>query len=166
MPPAARWDVSAQLSKRITEDFGLSVGDTWSQIDHPGGPKMAGFADLETTLQYQLLKNETHELAMLLGLIVDWGGTGASDSGIGHAVFADYADLLFRQRARRPARRRRMAARLRRPGRLATRFRPGRMTWCRMPSSRRCCVGCVGAIQMLYLKSEIADLQLPTSSIT
>jgi hypothetical protein len=83
MPPATEWDVSAELSKRITEDLGLSIGDGWSQIDHPGGPKMAGFADLETTLQYQLLKNSDHELAMLLGLIVDWGGTGASDSGIG-----------------------------------------------------------------------------------
>ncbi len=82
-PPATEWDVSAEISKRITEDFGISIGDTWSQINQPGGPKMAGFADLETTLQYQLLKDGDHEFAELLGLIVDWGGTGASDSGIG-----------------------------------------------------------------------------------
>jgi hypothetical protein len=81
-PPATEWDVSAELSKRITEDLGLSIGDTWSQIDQPGGAKMAGYSDLETTLQYQLLKDSPHELAMLLGLIVDWGGTGASNSGI------------------------------------------------------------------------------------
>jgi hypothetical protein len=83
MPPATEWDISVEISKRITEDLGLSIGDTWSQINHPGGPKMAGFSDLETTLQYQLLKDNAHELAMLLGLIVDWGGTGASVSGIG-----------------------------------------------------------------------------------
>jgi hypothetical protein len=83
VPPASEWDVSAELSKRITEDFGVSIGDTWSQIQQPGGFKMAGFGDLETTFQYQLLKNDEHELAMLLGLIVDWGGTGAVDSGIG-----------------------------------------------------------------------------------
>src|ERR1700689_2492789 len=82
MPPAAEWDVSAELSKRITEDFGISIGETWTQIHQPGGFTMAGFADLETTLQYQLLKDGSHELAMLLGLIVDWGGTGASNSGI------------------------------------------------------------------------------------
>lgn len=82
-PPATEWDVSAEISKRITEDFGISIGDTWSQINQPGGPKMAGFADLETTLQYQLLKDGDHEFAELLGLIVDWGGTGASNSGIG-----------------------------------------------------------------------------------
>jgi hypothetical protein len=77
------WNVSAELSKRITDDLGISIGDTWSQINPPGGPKMAGFSDLETTLQYQLLKNDDHEFAMLLGLIADWGGTGASDSSIG-----------------------------------------------------------------------------------
>jgi hypothetical protein len=83
VPPATEWDVSGELSKRITEDLGISIGDTWTQIRQPGNPTLAGFADLETTLQYQLLKNDNHELAMLLGLIFDWGGTGASNSGIG-----------------------------------------------------------------------------------
>ena len=82
MPPATEWDVSAEISKRITEDFGISIGDTWTQLSQPGSPKMAGFANLETTLQYQLLKDNQHEFASLLGLIVDWGGTGAIDSGI------------------------------------------------------------------------------------
>jgi hypothetical protein len=77
------WDISAELSKRITEDFGISIGDTWSQIHQPGGFTKAGFSDLETTFQYQLLKNDDHELAMLLGLIVDWGGTGATNAGLG-----------------------------------------------------------------------------------
>ena len=83
IPSASEWDVSAEISKRITEDLGISIGDIWSQITPPGGPKMAGFGDLETTLQYQLLKNDEHETAMLLGLIADWGGTGAINSGIG-----------------------------------------------------------------------------------
>jgi hypothetical protein len=83
VPPATEWDVSAEISKRITEDLGISIGDTWSQIRQPGNPTLAGFADLETTLQYQLLKDSSHEFAMLLGLIVDWGGTGATDSGLG-----------------------------------------------------------------------------------
>jgi hypothetical protein len=83
VPPASQWDVSAELSKRITEDFGISIGDTWSQIHQPGGITAAGFSDLETTFQYQLLKDQNHELAMLLGLIVDWGGTGATHSGLG-----------------------------------------------------------------------------------
>src|SRR5215472_4107936 len=82
VPPATEWDISAEISKRITEDLGISVGDTWSNIHQPGGFTKAGFSNLETTLQYQLLKNGPHELALLLGLIVDWGGTGAVDSGL------------------------------------------------------------------------------------
>jgi hypothetical protein len=80
---APEWDISAELSKRITDDLGISIGDTWTQIRPTSGPKLAGFSDLETTLQYQLLKDDAHEFAMLLGLIADWGGTGASNSGIG-----------------------------------------------------------------------------------
>jgi hypothetical protein len=83
LPPATEWDIEADLSKRITADFGISVGDVWTQIHQPGGFTAAGFGDLETTAQYQLLKNDDHELAMLLGLIVDWGGTGAGNSGVG-----------------------------------------------------------------------------------
>jgi hypothetical protein len=82
MPPATEWDVSIDFAKRITEDFGITVGNTWSQIHQPGGFTVAGFGNLETTAQYQLLKNSEHELALLLGLIVEWGGTGAVNSGL------------------------------------------------------------------------------------
>jgi hypothetical protein len=83
VPPATQWDISGDISKRITEDFGISIGEGWTQIQHPSAPTIAGFADLETSFQYQLLKDGSHELAMLLGLIVDWGGTGATNAGIG-----------------------------------------------------------------------------------
>ena len=82
MPAATEWDVSVELSKRITEHLGISIGETWSQIRPPGGPTMAGFGNLETTIQYQLLKDGPHELALLLGLVVEWGGTGAINSGL------------------------------------------------------------------------------------
>ncbi len=82
MPPATETDFSGEISKRITEDFGISVGETWKHISQPGNPSLSGFGNLETTFQYQLLKDGPHELAMLLGLIVDWGGTGAANSGL------------------------------------------------------------------------------------
>jgi hypothetical protein len=82
MPPATEIDISGEISKRITEDFGISVGETWKHISQPGNPTLAGFDNLETTFQYQLLKDGPHELALLLGLVVDWGHTGATNSGI------------------------------------------------------------------------------------
>jgi hypothetical protein len=85
IPPAAQWDIAVELDKRITEDLGFSIGDEWSQIRTPGGPVVQGFSDLETALQYQVLKDAAHETAMLVGLVVAWGGTGATSAGIGSA---------------------------------------------------------------------------------
>ncbi len=82
MPPATECDVSAELSKRITENFGISIGDTWTHIRQPGGFVMEGFGNLETTFQYQVLKNDEHELAIMAGLIVDWGGAGSVSAGL------------------------------------------------------------------------------------
>jgi hypothetical protein len=81
-PPGNQVDIAVEFDKRITEDLGFGISDVWSQIRTPGGPVMTGLGNLETTLQYQLLKDAPHETAMLLGLIVDWGGTGNSNAGI------------------------------------------------------------------------------------
>src|SRR5215471_21677007 len=40
MPPAREWDVSADFSKRLTEDFGITFSDRWMQIHQPGGFKI------------------------------------------------------------------------------------------------------------------------------
>ena len=82
MPPATQWDISVDLAKRITEDFGITVGNTWSHIHQPGGFTIAGFNNLDTAFQYQLFKDRAHELALLVGLVVEWGGTGAINSGL------------------------------------------------------------------------------------
>jgi hypothetical protein len=82
MPPATEWDFSGEISKRITENFGISVGQNWTQIRQPDGTLTTGFQNLETTFQYQVLKDRSHELAVLAGLIVDWGHTGSTGSGL------------------------------------------------------------------------------------
>jgi hypothetical protein len=75
IPSASEWDVSAEVSKRITEDLGISIGDIWSQITPPGGPKMAGFGDLGRHRRDQFRNR--------------------------NALQSAHADLLFRQRVRR-----------------------------------------------------------------
>ena len=32
VPPASEVDIEVDISKRITEDFGVTIGDTWSHI--------------------------------------------------------------------------------------------------------------------------------------
>lgn len=82
MPPATEWDFSGEISKRITENFGVSIGQNWTQIRQADGTLTTGFQNLETTFQYQVLKDRSHELAVLAGLIVDWGHTGSTGSGL------------------------------------------------------------------------------------
>jgi hypothetical protein len=94
-PPAVEWDISGELSKRITENFGVSIGETWTQIRQPDGSVTAGFQDLETTFQYQLLKDRAHEFALLAGVIVDWGYTGATNSGLGTSYHLVTPTLYF-----------------------------------------------------------------------
>ena len=81
VPPASQLDLSFDFSKRITENFGMTVSQGWTSIRQADGTLMQGFGNFETTFQYQVLKDREHELAILSGLIVDWGRTGSTGSG-------------------------------------------------------------------------------------
>jgi hypothetical protein len=82
VPPATQWDLSVDFSKRITENFGVTFSQGWTQIRQADGTLTTGFSNFETTFQYQILKDPSHELALLAGLIVDWGHTGSTASGL------------------------------------------------------------------------------------
>ena len=56
VPPATQWDLSVDISKRITENFGVTIGQGWTQIRQADGTLTTGFSNLETTFQYQILK--------------------------------------------------------------------------------------------------------------
>jgi len=81
VPPASQLDIGIDFSKRITENFGVTFSQGWTSIRQPDGTLMQGFGNFETTFQYQVLKDREHELAILAGLIVDWGRTGSTGSG-------------------------------------------------------------------------------------
>jgi hypothetical protein len=91
-PSAQELDISGDFSKRITEDFGISIGSTWTQLRPPGGPTASGFQNLDTAFQLQLLKNAPHELAVMAELSVEWGGSGAAS--VGAARFSTYTPAL------------------------------------------------------------------------
>jgi hypothetical protein len=81
VPPATQWDISVDFSKRITENFGVTISQGWTQIRQPDGTIASGFGNLGTNFQYQVLKDGSHELAILTGVAVDWGHTGSTASG-------------------------------------------------------------------------------------
>ncbi|SDR60942.1 hypothetical protein SAMN05519103_07219 [Rhizobiales bacterium GAS113] len=70
-------DIAGEFDKRITENFGVSVAGTWTQV-RPGGD---GFQNFELGAKYQLFANAPHEFMLSVGVKVDLGGTGAKRVG-------------------------------------------------------------------------------------
>ena len=70
-------DYSFEFDKRITEDFGVSISDTWTHV-HPGGD---GFQNLVLGAKYHLFSDAPHEFMLSVGVGVNVGGTGAARVG-------------------------------------------------------------------------------------
>lgn len=82
-------DVSADFSKRITEHFGVTVGENWTHLLH----NASGFQNLDTTFQYQLITNAKSEFVFSVGFTTEWANTGAK--GVGADNFNTYKTQLY-----------------------------------------------------------------------
>jgi hypothetical protein len=76
-PSAKETEVSAEFSKRILDNLGLSFEEAWTHLDRPHEQNKSGFQNLETTAKYQFLTNAEREAIVSAGLGVEWGDTGA-----------------------------------------------------------------------------------------
>src|SRR5207237_8874848 len=58
VPPVRQRDISAEFSKRITEDFAISFGTAYTFLDmvDTTAPGANGFQNSETTFKYRVLK--------------------------------------------------------------------------------------------------------------
>jgi len=70
-------DIAAEFDKRITENFGVSFGGTWTRLK-PGG---YGFQNFELGFKYLLYANPEHEFMLSAGVSAELGGTGAARVG-------------------------------------------------------------------------------------
>jgi hypothetical protein len=95
VPPVRQRDVSGEFSKRITEDFGISLGATYTFLNptDPTAPGANGFQNLDTMFKYRLYKNPEHEFVMSIGLGIEWGGVGAQN--VGADPFNVYTPTFF-----------------------------------------------------------------------
>jgi len=76
-PPTKQIDLSAEFSKRLSPDLGISLGGTFTILDPDGGSAVSGFDNLEIAAKYVFFKSAAHELLLALGLSWDVGGTGS-----------------------------------------------------------------------------------------
>lgn len=81
-PPARKLDISGEFSKRITENFGVSVGSAFTRFSFQDGRRgVTGWQNLETTFKYQFLTAPEAEFIASAGLAVEWGNTGNASVG-------------------------------------------------------------------------------------
>ena len=86
-------DISVDISKRITPDFAIEIGDTFTALNPHEGRATNGFGNLELSGKYQLLKNDPHEAILSIGLGVEVGGTGSRS--IDADSFSTWAPGIF-----------------------------------------------------------------------
>src|SRR5205807_4249509 len=68
--------IDVDLAKRITPDFGITIGQGWTYLQPKGLPPVTGLTGLHTGAQYQLFIDGPHEALGLVGLNVNWAHTG------------------------------------------------------------------------------------------
>ncbi len=86
-------DISVDISKRITPQFAIEIGETLTALNPHEGRAANGFGNLELSGKYQFLKNDAHEAIVSLGLGVEIGGTGSRS--IGADSFSTWAPGIF-----------------------------------------------------------------------
>lgn len=85
--------ISAELSKRLSRELGISLGGAYLFERQKGGPTLTGFDNMEVMLKYQFLTVPEHELLMSAGLAADIGGTGRDL--VGAESFSTIAPTFF-----------------------------------------------------------------------
>lgn len=94
--PATRaTDISAEFSKRLSPNFGVSLGGTFRILDPDNDVKStSGFDNMEVALKYVFFKNAEHEVLLSAGLGWDVGGTGSAKR-VGAESFDTVTPSLF-----------------------------------------------------------------------
>ena len=86
-------DISVDIAKRITPEFAIEIGDTFTTLNPQDGRAANGFSNLELGGKYQFLKNGEHEAIVSIGLGVEVGGTGGRS--VGADSFSTWAPGIF-----------------------------------------------------------------------
>ncbi len=115
MPPATEWDVSVDLAKRITEDFGISIGQRLDANPPAWRVHRGGFRKPRNHRAVSAAQRRSARIGPASWSDRRMGRHRRHQFGIGrrHGQHA-HADFLFRQGLWRPAGLFWMAARLRR----------------------------------------------------
>ncbi len=77
-PAPQLYQVNVEFSKRITENFGVSLGTGYSWLQTPGAKTANGWQNLEAGVKYKIYVNPEHEFMLSAGVSREFARTGAS----------------------------------------------------------------------------------------
>jgi hypothetical protein len=86
-------EVSMDIAKRITPNFGIEASETLLILQPRGERSVSGFGNLELGAKYEFFENDEHETILSLGLEAEVGGTG--NKRVGSDSFSTWTPALF-----------------------------------------------------------------------
>ena len=86
-------DISVDIAKRITPEFAIEIGESFTALNPDEGRAVNRFGNLELSGKYQLLKNDAHEAIVSVGLGVEVGSTGSRS--VGADSFSTWTPRIF-----------------------------------------------------------------------
>jgi hypothetical protein len=75
-PDGRQTDIGTDIALKLTPNFGISAGETFTQLEPAGARRLTGFNNVDLGAMYQFYENDKHEAILSLALDVEIGGTG------------------------------------------------------------------------------------------
>jgi hypothetical protein len=92
-PATRETDFAIDVSKRVTENFGIGLGTTYKVLQPDGGDTQRGFDNLGASVKYKFYQSDEHETILSVGVDADIGGSGSKR--VGAESFSTLTPSLF-----------------------------------------------------------------------
>jgi hypothetical protein len=86
-------EISVDIAKRITPNFGVEIGESFIVLKPRGERAVNGFGNLDLGAKYEFFESDEHEAILSLGGDVEVGGTGGKQ--VGADTFSTWTPALF-----------------------------------------------------------------------
>lgn len=92
-PATRETGFSVDVSKRVTENFGIGFGATYKVLQPDGGDTQRGFDNLAASVKYKFYQSDEHETILSTG--IDWDIGGSGSKRVGAESFSTLTPALF-----------------------------------------------------------------------
>jgi len=92
-PGTRETDFYVDVSKRITENFGVGFGATYKNVHPNEAESQSGFDNLAASIKYKFFQSDEHETILSAG--IDWDIGGSGSKRVGAESFSTLTPAVF-----------------------------------------------------------------------